>query len=99
MDTKRIWFNAQVTCGCLSFTPEREMSISLRMHKGADAHHSGCQLFKHLDPFSAHRRFEIGEAGNISARMRQTIYKPTANWIGYHHKDNRRILGEWPQLC
>src|SRR5262245_15529498 len=52
-------------------------------------------LLERLQPFSRERQFEMGEAGDISARMRQACHDAKVDWIGHLHKydrDGRRRL-------
>jgi hypothetical protein len=50
-----------------------------------------CHLFQDLHPFSAHLRLEMGEPGHVTTRMRHALDEATADRIGDHYKNNRRI--------
>ena len=46
-----------------------------------------------LDPFAADREFEIGEAGQIAARLRQVGDEPLSDRIGDLHEHDRQRTG------
>jgi hypothetical protein len=42
----------------------------------------GRKLLEQLDPFSGNREFVVGEAGDVTAGMRQAGDKALLDWIG-----------------
>src|SRR6516165_1659429 len=46
-------------------------------------------VLERLQPFSRERQFEMGEAGDISARTRQACHDAKVDWIGHLHKYDR----------
>src|SRR5262249_60432599 len=51
--------------------------------------HFGRDLLENLQPFPTQFRFEIVEARNVSARMRQARNEAASDRIGDERKDNR----------
>src|SRR5262249_22774221 len=64
----------------------------------AEARHAWCDLAQNLDPLSADRLLQaIGEAGDITTRVRDAGDQAIADRIGHHHEDdrNRPVLRAW----
>jgi hypothetical protein len=68
-----------------------------RIEQKRDPRNAGRYLLEHFRPLADHRRFEIGEAGNVPARMRQVRNKAGADWIGNLHEHDRYGAGLFPQ--
>src|SRR4029077_10174656 len=64
----------------------------LRMMEECYPPHFGRHLLENLQPFPAQLRFEIVEARNVSARMRQARNEAASDRIGDERKDNRNGL-------
>src|SRR4029077_16623813 len=64
----------------------------LRMMEECYPPHFGRNLLENLQPFPTQLRFEIVEARNVSARMRQARNEAASNGIGHERKDTRNGL-------
>ncbi len=67
----------------------------LRIEDDTDACGSGRDLLEQFDPLAAHRRFEIGKAGDVAAGPCQVGDESVAHGIGdrdKHYRDGRGLI-------
>ena len=64
------------------------MCSRLRMIEECNPLHFGRDLLENLQPFPTQLGFEIVEARNVSARMRQALNEAASDRIGDERKDN-----------
>ncbi len=98
-DRSRDLLHAQVTCRLseqFKVVAGGNMSGHLGIEHSAGPRGSGHHLLEQLQPLAAHRQFEVGEAGDIAARTRQSSPRNHCQW---DQTEFVNTIGMPPAVC
>jgi hypothetical protein len=87
-------FNLQGPGKLVDCSPELLVRSRLWMHQDEYACHRWHSFSQYLEPLSAHRRLEVGEAGDVPARVGQTLDEAASDRISHENKYDRHPIVE-----